>query len=148
MPPKRKHRTSPAPKGLVAGEQLKRGKLPGNDPWGWVGTEVTHTSRITLEHRLMTCGLSRRSGNPFCTNKYAHKPEKQSSPTPKHDVADGELQDDVIVISDDEPPPCSKKLCKNNPNCLNYLGQETWEDEGVFVTGNATSCMSKLTNML
>ncbi|OAX36669.1 cysteine proteinase [Rhizopogon vinicolor AM-OR11-026] len=129
MPPKRKHRQSPAPKGLAAGEQLKRGKLPGRDPWGWVGTEVTHTSQITLEHRLMTCGLSRRSGNPFCANKYANKPEKQSTPPPKLEAADGELQDDVIVISDDELPPCSKKLCKNNPNCLNYLGQETWEDE-------------------
>lgn len=129
MPPKRKHRSSPAPKGLAAGEQLKRGKLPGSDPWGWVGTEVTHSSQITLEHRLMSCGLSRRSNNPLCANKYAYKPEKQSSPAPKRDPAGGELGDDVIVVLDDEPPPCSKKLCKNNPNCLNYLGQETWKDE-------------------
>ncbi|KAG1827163.1 cysteine proteinase [Suillus subaureus] len=129
MPPKRKHRSSPAPKGLAAGEQLKRGKLPGSDPWGWVGTEVTCSSQITLEHHLMSCGLSRRSNNPLCANKYAHKPEKQSSPAPKRESAGGELGDDVIVVSDDEPPPCSKKLCKNNPNCLNYLGQETWKDE-------------------
>lgn len=95
----------------------------------------------------MTCGLSRRSKNPFCVNKYAHKPEKRSSPVPKRDVADGELQDDVIVISDDEPPPCSKKLCKNNPNCLNYLGQDTWEDEGEFAIANATSCIAKFTHM-
>lgn len=129
MPPKRKHRSSPAPKGLAAGEQLKRGKLPGSDPWGWVGTEVTRSSQITLEHRLMSCGLSRRSNNPCCANKYAHKPEKQSSPTSKRETAGGELGDDVVVVSDDEPPPCSKKLCKTNPNCLNYLGQETWKDE-------------------
>lgn len=129
MPPKRKHRSSPAPKGLAAGEQLKRGKLPGSDPWGWVGTEVTHSSQITLEHRLMSCGLSRRSNNSLCANKYAHKLEKQSSPTPKRESAGGELGDDVIVVLDDEPLPCSKKLCKNNPNCLNYLGQETWKDE-------------------
>ncbi|KAG2041623.1 cysteine proteinase [Suillus americanus] len=129
MPPKRKHRSSPAPKGLAAGEQLKRGKLPGSDPWGWVGTEVTCSSQIISEHRLLSCGLSRRSNNPLCANKYAHKPEKQSSPAPKRELAGGELGDDVIVVSDDEPPPCSKKLCKNNPNCLNYLGQETWKDE-------------------
>ncbi|KAG2750640.1 cysteine proteinase [Suillus brevipes Sb2] len=129
MPPKRKHRSSPAPKGLAAGEQLKRGKLPGSDPWGWVGTEVTRSSQITLEHRLMSCGLSRRSNNPCCANKYAHKPEKQSSPTSKRETAGGELGDDVVVVSDDEPSPCSKKLCKTNPNCLNYLGQETWKDE-------------------
>lgn len=130
MPAKRKHRSSPAPKGLAAGEPLKRGKLPGSDPWGWVGTEVTHPSQITLEHRLMSCGLSRRSNNPFCANKYAHKSEKQNSPTPKREPADGEPGNDIIVVSDDTPPPCSKKLCKNNPNCLNYLGQETWKDEG------------------
>lgn len=129
MPAKRKHRSSPAPKGLAAGEPLKRGKLPGSDPWGWVGTEVTHPSQITLEHRLMSCGLSRRSNNPFCANKYAHKSEKQNSPTPKREPADGEPGNDIIVVSDDTPPPCSKKLCKNNPNCLNYLGQETWKDE-------------------
>jgi ubiquitin carboxyl-terminal hydrolase 48 len=97
----------------------------------------------------MTCGLSRRSRNPFCTNKYAPKPEKQRSSTPKHEVADGELQDDVIVISDDEPQPCSKKLCKHNPNCLNHLGQETWEDEGEFaIAPNATFDMAKLTDVL
>jgi len=132
---------------LAAGEQLKRGKLPGNDPWGWVGTEVAHTSQITLEHRLMTCGLSRRSRNPFCTNKYANKPARQSSPTLKREGADGELQDDVIIISDDDPPPCSKKSCKHNPNCLNYLGQEAWEDEGEFAVANATSSVTKLTGM-
>lgn len=77
----------------------------------------------------MSCGLSRRSNNPCCANKYAHKPEKQSSPTSKRETAGGELGDDVVVVSDDEPPPCSKKLCKTNPNCLNYLGQETWKDE-------------------
>jgi ubiquitin carboxyl-terminal hydrolase 48 len=80
----------------------------------------------------MSCGLSRRSNNPCCANKYAHKPEKQSSPTSKRETAGGELGDDVVVVSDDEPPPCSKKLCKTNPNCLNYLGQETWKDEGEF----------------
>jgi ubiquitin carboxyl-terminal hydrolase 48 len=80
----------------------------------------------------MSCGLSRRSNNSLCANKYAHKLEKQSSPTPKRESAGGELGDDVIVVLDDEPLPCSKKLCKNNPNCLNYLGQETWKDEGEF----------------
>lgn len=40
--------------------------------------------------------------------------------------------EDIIVISDDDAPSCSKKDCKTNPNCLNYLGQESWEDEGTF----------------
>ena len=47
--------------------------------------------------------------------------------------AEGEIEDDVIVISDDDAPPCTKKLCRANPNCLNYLGQEKWEEEGPFI---------------
>ncbi|KAJ8496755.1 hypothetical protein ONZ45_g12333 [Pleurotus djamor] len=46
------------------------------------------------------------------------------------DAVAGELRDDVIVISDDDlEPECTKKTCKNNPNCLNYLGQDIWESE-------------------
>lgn len=119
------------PKGLAAGEQLKRSLLIGNDSsaWGWVGTEVLDRSEITQEHRMITCGLSKRSRHPFCPNKYA--PVYKQRASPRNDIAkDGELDDDVIVISDDELPPCSKKLCRNNPNCLNYLGQEKWEGEG------------------
>ncbi|KAF9246150.1 hypothetical protein BU15DRAFT_39647 [Melanogaster broomeanus] len=135
MPPKRKRRASPAPKGLAAGEQLKRAKLAGSESsaWGWVDTEVSDSAQITLEHRLMTCRLSRRNNKPFCGNKYASKPDKPN-PAPsteesKANVANGELVNDIIVVSDDEPPPCNKKVCKNNPNCLNFLGQEKWENE-------------------
>lgn len=131
MASKRKRRTDQTPKGLAAGEQLKRSTLGGNDssPWGWVGTEVFDPSQITQEHRMRTCGLSRRNRLPFCPNKYALVDKKRTPPR-RGAAANGELDDDVIVISDDELPPCSKKLCKNNPNCLNYLGQERWEDEG------------------
>ena len=45
---------------------------------------------------------------------------------------DGDEDDGVVVISDDEGPTCDKKTCRSNPNCLNYLGQEQWEDEGVL----------------
>ncbi|KAI6132145.1 hypothetical protein EDD16DRAFT_1891250 [Pisolithus croceorrhizus] len=136
MPPKRKRRPSPPPKGLAAGEHLKRAKLAGNNSsaWGWVDIEVSDPSQITPEHRLMTCGLSRRNRNPFCGNKYVSKPE-QSQPTvtlePTVETANGESENDIIVVSDDEPPNCTKKACKNNPNCLNYLGQDKWEDEGM-----------------
>ncbi|KIJ69021.1 hypothetical protein HYDPIDRAFT_178940 [Hydnomerulius pinastri MD-312] len=135
MAPKRKRRPSPTPKGLAAGEQLKRAKLAGNESptWGWVDSQVSDPSQITLEHRQMTCGLSKSNRNPFCPNKYASKAEVVKPATekeePKPAVASGELENDVIIISDDEPPPCNKKVCKNNPNCLNYLGQEKWEDE-------------------
>ncbi|KAF9218284.1 cysteine proteinase, partial [Gyrodon lividus] len=135
MPPKRKRRASPPPKGLPAGEPLKRAKLAGSESstWGWVGTEASDPSHITLGHRLMTCGLSGRNGNPFCGNKYVSKPEMPklapSAENSETSVAKGELENDIIIVSDDEPPPCNKKVCKNNPNCLNYLGQEKWENE-------------------
>lgn len=135
MPPKRKRRGSPSSRGLIAGEVLKRSTLPGNStlPWGWVGTEVVDVSQITREHLLMACGLSARNTHPLCRNNYALEAEERDSPqapTPKLPV-NGEPNDDVIVISDDEEPICSKKACKNNPNCLNYLGQDLWEDEGM-----------------
>ncbi|KAI0086174.1 cysteine proteinase [Irpex rosettiformis] len=126
MPPKRLRRASPASQGLSAGERLKRTKL-GHDQlaWAWVGTEVTNEAHITQEHRLATCGFSDSSIFSFCSNKYLKAAVKaKESP-----VADGELDDDIIVVSDDDTPNCSAKSCKNNPNCLNYLGQEKWENE-------------------
>ena len=138
MTSKRKRRASPTPKGLAAGEQLNRDTLTGNDStsaWGWVGTEVLDASHITKEHRMLTCGLSRRSRHPFCSNKYASVNKKRASPR-QEPTANGELADDVIVISDDEPSPCSKKSCKNNPNCLSYLGQDKWEDRGTQLLFN------------
>ncbi|SJL00507.1 uncharacterized protein ARMOST_03820 [Armillaria ostoyae] len=124
MPPKRKLRAS-SPNGLAPGQLLKRNTLLGNmtAPWAWVGTEVVASSEITQEHLLATCGLSRRNDYSFCRNRYA--PDYlRPSPLPTDDAEDG-----VIVISDDEEFTCTKQSCKYNPYCLNYLGQELWEDE-------------------
>ncbi|GLB34824.1 putative cysteine proteinase [Lyophyllum shimeji] len=135
MPPKRKRRVSLTSKGLAPGEPLKRSTLPGNSTsaWGWVGTEVVQASDITPEHCLISCGLSKRNNHPFCPNKYSPSSQVTVKPQPeethKAPPVDGELDDDVIIISDDEGPPCGLKACKSNPNCLNYLGQEDWEDE-------------------
>ena len=148
MPPKRTRRTSPIPSGLSAGERLKRTKLTGNatySAWGWVDSEVVDTSQITDEHRLATCSFSKRSCRSLCPNKYAAKRETPTSsaagvgpkvkakanglPTPPPD-SEVEATDDVIVISDDEGPSCTAKVCKYNRYCLNYLGQDKWEDAG------------------
>lgn len=139
MPPKRARRGSPSTAALSAGDRLKRAKLTGNDyysAWGWVGTEVHDPALITTEHRLATCGLSKRSPWPLCANKYALANQSEVvAERPKTKVeevaAGGELQEDIIVISDDDIPSCSNKECKVNPFCLNYLGQEKWEDEGM-----------------
>jgi hypothetical protein len=133
---KRKRRQNQQHDGLTAGERLKRHKLTsdlGDDwdsPWGWVGTSVTDASGIAEEHLLATCGLSRKSYHLFCANKYRKRPPKIVDTVKA--VASGEepTTKDVVVISDDETPTCSKKHCSKNPNCLNYLGQDRWEDAG------------------
>jgi hypothetical protein len=131
MAPKRKRRASPGSKGLNPGEQLNRGKLPRKttSAWSWVGTEASAAPEINQEHVLATCGLSQRSGHNFCANRLA-VPPKSPAENRDDEIGNGELEDDVIVVSDNEDPPCSKKLCKANPNCLNYLGQDVWEDPG------------------
>jgi hypothetical protein len=142
MVAKRKRRASPSNKGLAAGEQLKRNKLACNDyaAWGWVDTEVKDISGIKMDHILATCGFSKAKVLSSCPNIF--KPP--SSPKPvaplkkMGSLDETQLDEDVVIISDDEPPPCNKKICKNNPNCLNYLGQEKWEDEGDVVVYAST----------
>lgn len=116
---------------MTAGERLKRNKLASNpdiwtSPWGWVGTDVFDASSISKDHLLATCGFLPNSGNTLCANKYKKKLDKRP------DAA--ENGDDVIVISDDETPGCSKRSCRKNPHCLNYLGQERWVDAGALAS--------------
>lgn len=126
-----------AAQGLAAGERLKRHKLASasDSPWGWVGTEVKDASNISAEHLLATCGFARNNSSAFCPNKYAKRASKQAEPSTssiEEPVADGELADDVIVISSDsESSNCSKKGCRKQPNCVNYVGQEKWENKSV-----------------
>ncbi len=113
MPPKRRRQPSPA-------EKTKR-SAPSDSktsPWGWVGTEVKDVSALTAEHILATCGFSSRNSHSLCPNRFNNGP------------AIDKLDNDIIVITDEETSQCSRKVCKNNPNCLNYLGQEKWEDGG------------------
>ncbi|KAJ7510074.1 cysteine proteinase [Mycena galericulata] len=123
MAPKRKRDASP--KGLTAGEPLKRTpNAVASSAWDWVGSEATDISSITGEHLSTTCIPSTHR---FCRNKYAKRKEKKKARAHIH----GEIEEYIIVISSDEEedPNCTKKQCKNNPNCLNYLGQRKWEDE-------------------
>lgn len=146
MRSKRKRGASLTSKGLAPGEQLKRSTLPGNNssPWGWVGTEVVSPSEITSEHLLIACGLSERNHYPCCPNKYSslpHTPATVQSPAhSKQPAVNGELDEDVIVISDDDPQ-CARSSCKANPNCLNYLGQDNWEGEGMSPECRVPNCV-------
>jgi len=87
---------------------------------------------ITLEHRMTASNLSMRNGNPLCQNKFSvsrqESPVFDASPNATH--VNGELSEDIIVVSDADEPLCTKKACKRNPYCLNYLGQDMWDDEG------------------
>ncbi|KAF4614469.1 hypothetical protein D9613_002689 [Agrocybe pediades] len=120
MPPKRK-RTPFVPE---KNSCLKAS--PSNAPWGWVGTEVHHAEDMTLEHLKSTCNISARNNNACCSNIYLHSSTPKQMPPPT--TINGELRDDVIVISDEEDGSCSKKDCRTNPFCLNYLGQDKLEE--------------------
>lgn len=116
----------PLPKGLAQGESLARAPLLSTttfSEWGWVGTEVLSAADIGPQHRAAACGFRKHA----CKNR--HAPVKpQSSPLPDADSQAAE--DDIVVISSDDEPECSPKVCKTNPNCCNYVGQQKWENEG------------------
>lgn len=150
---KRKRGAEVAPKGLAPGERLKRHKLDISDPeFGWVHSEIRDASKIRDEHLQAACGFHQRNAfkKPVCKNKYAtptpvparanglkNESSKPDLLAKEQDVAPGE--DEIIHISDDDDdvtyiaPQCSKRACKANPNCLNYLGQEKWLDEGIVI---------------
>lgn len=130
MPLRRRKCSSPPRRGLAPGESLNRYLVPTHNTqpalWAWVGSEVTQESDVSTEHCLMTCGMSARNVYPFCANKYA------ASQIPNTAVKEEIALDEEIIIVSDDGIKCSKKGCKGNPNCLNYLGQDKWEDEGMY----------------
>ena len=90
----------------------------------WLAS-IESASEVGLEHVLALCGLGPLARTPLCPNKFE---------------AGGGSAGGVIEVLDSEDETahsCSKVKCKNNPYCLNYLGQEKLEDEGQF--GSDTS---------
>jgi len=131
MPPKRKRNARVGTNGFVAS-----GKPKSHGCWGWVSSEVRDMDDITLEHRMTASNLSIRNGNPLCQNKYSvgrHKSPVFDAASPTATHVNGELSEDIIVVSDADEPLCTKKACKRNPYCLNYLGQDMWDDEGYVI---------------
>jgi hypothetical protein len=112
MAPKRKTRAQVEPQ-----RQQKRGKVDITDysAWGWVGSEVIHANEITSRHVLATCGFSAVDRLVFHPNRYTGK-------------SNGLDADGAIVVEDDGD--CNKKTCKKNSCCLNFLGQEQWDNYG------------------
>lgn len=130
MAPKRK--TAATPARVAPGKILRRANLAGNTsaPWAWVGLEVVSSAEITSEHRRISCGFSERNKHQLCRNTHSPKAAKPKEPTPKE-------SEDVIIISDDEEPVCTSKLCKTNPNCLNYIDTDCWLEEDATRTAFA-----------
>lgn len=130
----RKLRTARGGKPLAAGEKLQRDRLAAKDlpTWGWV-KDINNVSDITLDHLLATCNLGESSAKPLCPSKYPIEAGVSSRSKSKDSQAAVTAEDDgdsIVVISDSEEVQCTKKGCVDNPNCLNYLGQEKWENEG------------------
>lgn len=124
---KRRRRGSPPgdAKPAPAEQFLKKFALPknGSGRWSWVGTEVATPDDITCNHRLAAYGFNSKSGSVACANQHSSRHAATGAGAPN------DSEDEIIVISDDEATPvCSKKNCKGNPRCLNYLGQDVWEN--------------------
>ena len=106
---------------------VSRTKLDNELRWNWIGSEVAHPKDITVAHRIRVAGLELYDGRRPCRNKYAKKLANGPSVTGATD-ANGDL---ITIDSEDELDIfCSKRMCKDSPFCLNYLGQDLWEDEG------------------
>ena len=111
-----KRKLSPAPDGkgkYILRDRYARSKLENDLRWKWIGSEVTHFDDITLALCLRAAGLELQDGRGPCRNRFAGDVNLDSS------ADDKEL--DFF---------CTKRRCKDSPFCLNFLGQEQWENEG------------------
>ncbi|KAJ3544080.1 hypothetical protein NMY22_g2917 [Coprinellus aureogranulatus] len=110
-----------------AEQTLKQFASPKDGPgrWSWVGTEIERPNDISRSHTLAAYGFTSQSGFSICPNKFPARQSAAQTAVPQSELN----EEEIIVISDDEATPiCSKKNCKGNPRCLNYMGQDVWEN--------------------
>jgi hypothetical protein len=122
---KRKRDISPETTSKTRGKRQKTlslsAKEDGSQSWM---RDVQDSGEIMQEHAQAACGIGPLGFKQCCPSKFATKP---LAPLDEAVV----VEHDVIVLSDSDDEVqlvCSKAKCKNNPYCLNYLGQEKWED--------------------
>jgi hypothetical protein len=106
---------------------------------------IQSASEVGIEHVLALCGLGPLAKTPLCPNKFQQQQRQQlqqrvecavgdsrvvveASSSSGDGDRDGDSEDNEITITTHSN--CSKVSCKNNPYCLNYLGQERWENQG------------------
>lgn len=149
MREKRKRTAVSNAKGLAAGEKLNRNRLLAESDirWNWIGTEAKQVHEITDAHRLRAAGLSftrKKRPHPSIVSRALNNGAEQqlmSSQQSENTVNGGNMDSDFIVVSDDDDEPeCSKKDCKDNPFCLNHLGQERWVDVGMYTLTIQSRC--------
>ncbi|KZT53991.1 cysteine proteinase [Calocera cornea HHB12733] len=143
MPPKGKRRggpPQPRPLSPTLARKRKRGSEDEPSPpsrWSWVKLDVKAADQINPKHMAWSCGFAEESGYTACVNKWSKEAKskedkrkgKEVDTLPVEQVPKTEETQKSDVIDLTAPAPCDKKKCRDNPNCLNHLGQEAWEDE-------------------
>ncbi|KAI9144240.1 hypothetical protein BKA69DRAFT_1122491 [Paraphysoderma sedebokerense] len=86
-------------------------KKSDQEAWSWVD-DIASPSDITSFHLRMVYGIESTPSRPICCNRGAKSTKDRSTPTSSY--------------------KCGPARCKDNPNCLNYLGLEVWESEDAF----------------
>ncbi|KAG8960305.1 hypothetical protein FRC03_006787 [Tulasnella sp. 419] len=97
--------------------------------WHWLDDTITTDAPIPLNHLLDTYAFTPGRWKNICPNKFVEKsPSKKTK-----SKAEAKDKDGYILISseseDEQSSVCRIRDCRNNPQCLNYLGQTKWEDE-------------------
>ncbi|ORY05993.1 cysteine proteinase [Basidiobolus meristosporus CBS 931.73] len=79
------------------------------DQSSWINdASLESVDKITLNHLAKFYGITSTAGKPYCPNRYSPR------------------------VSVEKKTRCTNSRCKENPNCLNHLGQEYWEREDSF----------------
>jgi hypothetical protein len=120
---------------IVTPKKISSAMPPKKDKqWQFVGNEVRDVHDLTMDHIRAIYGLgplnrtgtnrnsvnAKATGNntksayPYCSNRYKDSPS--GSP---------------LLVKGKAGNCCTSARCKDgNPHCLNYMGQEQWENEG------------------
>ena len=99
----------------------------------WLAS-IQSASDVKIEHILALCGLGPLSKTPLCPNKFQNTRDDvvELSDGDGDGDGDGDEDETITTTHNNNNDSCSKVKCRNNPYCLNYLGQERWENQGQF----------------
>lgn len=127
---KRKREKSPEESTKIRSKRVKGSTSSTSTPHAalrWL-SYVADETEITRECSLAFLGVGTLGDKTPCANKFA---------TVHLEALDANGPDIIVLSSDkdnglQEVTPCTRSRCKSNPYCLNYLGQEKWENASEF----------------